>query len=248
MTVMLMADNTGRKYDPWVVLKMRPSKDADTRDENTLLRRGFSRRLWPSIRTIEEENAVPIFTNGKGWWNSDLSLLFLQHHFDDRDEQDAPVMLLWDDFSAHWTVEVVQYAAKKKVVLQRVPPGYTHCCQPADISWNKPLKDRLRGDWLLFLKRQCARLTACVEDKMRAPDRSQVVAWVRSAWDRLSKATIKSGFKKVGLLFDERVKDPLKSSESNVDNELADILEALACTVSEVGEVSWDDDVVSRYL
>ncbi|GMF37604.1 unnamed protein product [Phytophthora lilii] len=98
MTVMLMADNTGRKYDPWVVLKMRPSKDADTRDENTLLRRGFSRRLWPSIRTIEEENTVPIFTNGKGWWDSDLSLLFLQHHFDDRDEQDAPVMLLWDDF------------------------------------------------------------------------------------------------------------------------------------------------------
>ncbi|KAF4039985.1 hypothetical protein GN244_ATG07796 [Phytophthora infestans] len=65
---------------------------------------------------------------------------------------------------------------------------------------------------------------------MRAPDRSQAVAWVRSARDRLSKATIKSGFKKVDLLFDERVKEPLKSSESNVDNELASILIALACT------------------
>lgn len=71
---------------------------------------------------------------------------------------------------------------------------------------------------------------------MRAPDRCQVVAWVRSAWDRLSKATIKSRLKKVGLLFNERVKEPLKSSDLNVDNELADTLEALACTDSEVGE------------
>lgn len=68
---------------------------------------------------------------------------------------------------------------------------------------------------------------------MRAPDRCQVVAWVRSAWDRLSKATIKSRLKKVGLLFNERVKEPLKSSDLNVDNELADTLEALACTDSE---------------
>ncbi|KAG3068247.1 hypothetical protein PI124_g19751 [Phytophthora idaei] len=54
-------------------------------------------------------------------------------------------MLIWDDFSAHWTAKVIQYAAQKNVILQRVPPGYTRCCQPADISWNKPLKDRLRA-------------------------------------------------------------------------------------------------------
>ncbi|GMF48179.1 unnamed protein product [Phytophthora fragariaefolia] len=27
------------------------------------------------------------------------------------------------------------------------PPGYTFVCQPADTSWNKPLKDYLRSNW-----------------------------------------------------------------------------------------------------
>ncbi|KAG6946404.1 hypothetical protein JG687_00016727 [Phytophthora cactorum] len=63
---MLMADSTGQNYDPWVVLKMRPSKDPDTREEYTRLRRGFSRQIWPYIRKIEEENTMPIFVNGKG--------------------------------------------------------------------------------------------------------------------------------------------------------------------------------------
>ncbi|KAE8969407.1 hypothetical protein PR001_g27508 [Phytophthora rubi] len=43
LTAMLLADNTGQKYDPWVVFKIRPSTVATTRDENTRLRHGFSR-------------------------------------------------------------------------------------------------------------------------------------------------------------------------------------------------------------
>lgn len=247
LTAMLMADSTGRKYEPWVILKMRPSTIAETREENTRLRHGFSRKLWPSIQKLQDEHAMPIFTNSKGWWNSELSLRFLEYYFGERDNRDAPVMLLWDDFSAHWTAEVVQYAASKNVVLQRVPPGYTHCCQPADISWNKPLKDRLRASWLQHLKSETARLLASEENKVRAPDRAQVVGWLRAAWEELSASTIKSGYKKVGLLFDERAEEQDESSET-VDNELAAILESLSCIDTTVGEVSWDDDVVARYL
>ncbi|KAE9285559.1 hypothetical protein PF008_g26890 [Phytophthora fragariae] len=81
LTAMLMADSTGRKYDPWVVLKMRPSIVAVTREENTRLRRGFSRWMWPTIQKLEEKYSMPIYTNAKGWWNSDLSLAFLKHFF-----------------------------------------------------------------------------------------------------------------------------------------------------------------------
>ncbi|KAG2981525.1 hypothetical protein JG687_00019589 [Phytophthora cactorum] len=157
-------------------------------------------------------------------------------------------MLIWDDFSAHWTAEVIQYAAQKNVILQRVPPGYTHCCQPADISWNKPLKDRLRAGWLQHLKLECSRLLTSNEGKMRAPDRAQVVKWLRAAWDGLSKATIKSGFKRVRLLFNKRTVEQAECEASNVNNELAEILESLSCVDSVVGEVTWDDDVVGRYL
>ncbi|RQM31252.1 hypothetical protein B5M09_013705, partial [Aphanomyces astaci] len=54
------------------------------------------------------------------------------------------VLLIWDDFSAHFTVEVVSYANELNVILERVLPNCTWICQPADVAWNRPLKARLR--------------------------------------------------------------------------------------------------------
>ncbi|KAG3017928.1 hypothetical protein PC120_g10742 [Phytophthora cactorum] len=235
VTAMLMADSTGKM----------------TREENTQLRQGFSRRLRPTIEKLERETSMAIFANAKGWWNSKLSLQFLQHHFDTRDDHDDPAMLIWDDFSAHWTAEVVQNAAQKNVILQRVPPGYTHCCQPADISWNKPLKDRMRVSWMEHLRLECARMIRCTENdctKVRSPDRKDVMHWRHSAWGELSPETIKSGFKKIDLLFDECTTPTSRCVEVNVDSELVDTLASLECIDEDIGEVGWDDDVVDRYL
>ncbi|GMF58025.1 unnamed protein product [Phytophthora fragariaefolia] len=38
--------------------------------------------------------------------------------------------------------------------ILEVPPRYTYVCQPADISWNKPLKARLRAQWIECLRSQ----------------------------------------------------------------------------------------------
>ncbi|KAG2902654.1 hypothetical protein PC117_g21428 [Phytophthora cactorum] len=65
-----------------------------------------------------------------------------------------PLLLLWDDLSAHWTAEVKACADELKVVLVPVPPACTHVRQPADISWNMPLKARLRARWLENLQYQ----------------------------------------------------------------------------------------------
>jgi hypothetical protein len=48
------------------------------------------------------------------------------------------LLLFWDDFSGHWTQEVVDYAKSMNVVLIKVPPRYTYGCQPADVAWNQP--------------------------------------------------------------------------------------------------------------
>ncbi|GMF57815.1 unnamed protein product [Phytophthora fragariaefolia] len=64
------------------------------------------------------------------------------------------ILLLWDDFSGHWTTEVKDYAVSINVILLKVPPRYTYVCQPADISWNKPLKARLRAQWIECLRSQ----------------------------------------------------------------------------------------------
>ncbi|OWZ05890.1 LOW QUALITY PROTEIN: hypothetical protein PHMEG_00021935 [Phytophthora megakarya] len=67
---------------------------------------------------------------------------------------DEKLLLLWDDFSAHWTEEVVAYATSVNVIIMRVPPRYTYVCQPADIAWNMPFKCRLRSKWVECLRRQ----------------------------------------------------------------------------------------------
>ncbi|EGZ07385.1 hypothetical protein PHYSODRAFT_416462, partial [Phytophthora sojae] len=83
-----------------------------------------------------------------------------------------PVLLLWDDLAAHWAKDVQACAVELNVVLVPVPPGCTSVCQPADISWNRPLKARLRGRWLENLQAQLSapRLLG-VKFKLAAPKR-----------------------------------------------------------------------------
>ncbi|KAE9052674.1 hypothetical protein PR001_g283 [Phytophthora rubi] len=83
-----------------------------------------------------------------------MSLKFLEYHFAGRENIDDNVLLLWDDFSGHWTTEVVDYAASLNVLLLKVPPKFTYVCQPADVSWNKPFKSGLRSLWVERLRDQ----------------------------------------------------------------------------------------------
>lgn len=51
------------------------------------------------------------------------------------------------------------------VVLIKVPPQYTFVCQPADISWNKPLKDGLRRRWVEQLQGQVGQHQRCAASR-----------------------------------------------------------------------------------
>ncbi|RQM19383.1 hypothetical protein B5M09_013887 [Aphanomyces astaci] len=94
-----------------------------------------------------------VYGNPTAWWNGSISLSFLEFHFSELpDRETKPVLLLWDDFSAHWTEEAVAYATSINVVLARIPPTLTWICQPADVAWNRPLKSRLRDNWIDLLR------------------------------------------------------------------------------------------------
>ncbi|KAG6942665.1 hypothetical protein JG688_00017993 [Phytophthora aleatoria] len=55
-----------------------------------------------------------------------------------------PVLLLWDDCSGHWRKDVLIFARLINVELMKIPPGYTYVCLPADVAWNRPLKEHIR--------------------------------------------------------------------------------------------------------
>jgi hypothetical protein len=115
----------------------------------------------------------------------------------------VPILLLWDDFSGHWTKEVIDYAASINVVLMKVPKSATAVCQPADVAWNKPLKQQLRGYWVELFQVQLKRRKTGVLFKLVPPDREVISSWIERARDELSEKTVKSCYKRAGLAVEE---------------------------------------------
>lgn len=152
-----------------------------------------------------------------GWWNAYLSIEFLRFHFADRSDIANPVLLLWDDFSGHWTREVTEYAASINVALLKVPASATSVCQPADVAWNKPLKENLRKCWVDSLRKQLSQRREGQPFKLVPPTRADICEWVSRAWKSLSSDIIESGFRRASII----------PCETEVDNQLMQELEDL---------------------
>ncbi|KAE9038231.1 hypothetical protein PR003_g4075 [Phytophthora rubi] len=214
VTAMLLGDSNGNKTDPFLVFKTRLSKVAETARANLVFRHGFGRQLWDDLQNLEV--GVQIYGNRAGWWNSELLIEFLCYHFGRRENMHKPVLLLWDEFSGHWRQEVLICARLLNVELMRVPPGYTSVCQPADVAWNRPLKEHLHKQWIEFLLGQVRTANGGAPFKMAPPARSDVIQWIKNAWASLSTSTIIGGYKKAKLLqADLREAEDQPSSEPN---------------------------------
>ncbi|KAG4249893.1 hypothetical protein PC116_g2473 [Phytophthora cactorum] len=154
MTVLLLAASSGKRHAPFVLFKQPPSRIPATEAFNHREQLGFGRTVWRSVKPMQEASGIEIYCNTKGWWNSKLALQWLEHHFAHCDSIDEEVLLIWDEFSGHWTEEVREYAASINVLLFCVPGGYTSVCQPADIAWMRPYKLRLREQWIKDIQEQ----------------------------------------------------------------------------------------------
>ncbi|KAF4146459.1 DDE superfamily endonuclease [Phytophthora infestans] len=107
---------------------------------------------------------------------------------------DEKILLLWDDFSGHWTKEVVDYATAINIVLMKVPPRYTYVCQPADVAWNQPFKSRLRARWLDLLSNQILNHHALERDleEQRRKVAVEVAAISRAEIQEVAREKIRS--------------------------------------------------------
>ncbi|RHY88306.1 hypothetical protein DYB35_013420 [Aphanomyces astaci] len=111
VTAMILADSKGTKYPPFLVLKSKASTIKAVVQENITQRHGFGRQVWKEIEDLEANFPLQVYGNPSAWWNAGISLRFLDFHFGHRRGQAVdPVLLLWDDFSAHFTDEVIERA------------------------------------------------------------------------------------------------------------------------------------------
>ncbi|RQM21318.1 hypothetical protein B5M09_009906 [Aphanomyces astaci] len=89
---------------------------------------------------------------------------------------------------------------QRRSMSERVPPNYTWICQPVDVAWNRPLKARLRQNWLDMIRRQLLRPKQCGESfKLVPPTRGDIVSGVADEWKGISTTTILNGFMKCQL-------------------------------------------------
>ncbi|KAE8983419.1 hypothetical protein PR001_g23449, partial [Phytophthora rubi] len=225
-TVMLLGDSSGVKYPPFLVFKSKPSTVLKRREANTRLRHGFGVAVWKEVGPAQEREGVQVHGNTKE---------FLRYHFGARPQPEKPVLLLWDDFSGHWSKEVIQCANELKVELLKVPPGATSVCQPADATWNGPLKARLRLLWIEHLKAQLLDRDPAVAFKLKPPTRAEICNWVSSAWKAMPASIISGGYRKCHL-------EVVPELRPEVAEEVVDELISLGCIDTRVGEIRPDRD------
>ncbi|RQM26889.1 hypothetical protein B5M09_013830 [Aphanomyces astaci] len=108
---MLLANSNGDKLPMFLVLKTTASKVKSVVQENLTQRHGFGKQVWKQVEPLQARFNCRLYDNPTAWWNSDISVAFLKFHFENRpDRSTKKVLLLWDDFSAHFTDEVVECA------------------------------------------------------------------------------------------------------------------------------------------
>ncbi len=254
LTAMVLGDSDGTKYPPFLVLKSKDSTMKETAADNRRFRQGFGRLVWKEITELQDRLELQCFRNPTGWWNHYLSCRFLKYHFSNREDMSHPVVLLWDDFSGHWTQDVVETATALNVRLVKVPPSLTAVCQPADISWNSPLKAKMRCHWVEYLRSQVASRHSDVQFKIVPPTRKMVIEWFSSCWNLLTSSTIRSGFIKAKFM--DAMPLPVVTTTDDANADSMDVEELLSCMaelhlLSNGGtggeSVSEDMDVISAF-
>ena len=78
--------------------------------------------------------------SGSGWIDSELFLDWFRQHFLVYAPKARPLLLLMDGHSAHYCPQVIQAAAKEKIILFTLPSNTTHLTQPLDKGCFSPLK------------------------------------------------------------------------------------------------------------
>ncbi|DBA01893.1 TPA: hypothetical protein N0F65_006041, partial [Lagenidium giganteum] len=116
--------------------------------------------------------------------------------------------------------------------------GAVGVCQPAVISWNMPLKSRLRAAWVTYLQAQLRLPT--FQPAVLAPKRGDVLNWIDATRKGLSQSVIAGGF-------------ALYAKPSDADAEGCMTDKAYRCDEldlidTSIGTVSEDDDAVDALL
>ena len=86
-----------------------------------------------------------------------------------------PVLIL-DIYRCHMMASVMQMIQELDMEVQHIPGGCTSLCQPVDVGFNKPFKDRMRWQWINWMINK-----GVVHGTTSLLSRLDVAKWVHTA-------------------------------------------------------------------
>ena len=109
-------------------------------------------------------------------------------------EHVIPVLIL-DSYRCHMMASVVTRIQELGVEVMHIPGGCTSLCQPVDVGFNKPFKDRIRRQWVSWMIAE-----GVIHGTTSSPTRRDVVGWVdRAVAEMRSEGTIcRNAWQKTG--------------------------------------------------
>ncbi len=110
-------------------------------------------------------------------WVDDILRLYVETAADDV----IPLLIL-DSYRCHMMGSVVQKIQELGVEVKHIPGGCTSLCQPVDIGFNKPFKDRLQKLWVLWMIAE-----GDIHGTTSAPTRLNVTTWFHDAMRQMSR-------------------------------------------------------------
>jgi hypothetical protein len=102
-------------------------------------------------------------------------------------------LLILDSYRCHMMGSVIQRIQELDVEVQHIPGGCTSLCQPVNIGFNKPCKDRIRRAWHNWMMAE-----AVIHGMTRSPTRLDVAMWVANMMEEMKRegGIIRNAWKK----------------------------------------------------
>jgi transposase len=99
----------------------------------------------------------------------------LKPYVADAPEHIIPILIL-DSYRCHMMASVVTKIQELGIEVKHIPGGCTSLCQPVDVGFNKPFKDRVRRQWVSWMIAEGVN-----HGTTSAPTRRDVATWVDRA-------------------------------------------------------------------
>jgi hypothetical protein len=142
-------------------------------------------------RIIEVNGIFHCYTRN-AWTNGRIMTLWMEHVFSRRKTVGKKCILIMDNASFHKDQKFAAALTNQNGMTDFLPPNTTCRLQPLDHSINGLLKNYIREEWTIWMRRDNPTLTRA--GRLQIAQMNELLGWCKRAWDRISEQNVQRSF------------------------------------------------------